>query len=381
VIRRMRVAIDGKRYYLNSSGIGRYSRSLIDQLNSIGDEENLELFLYRPKGKVKFEPKYHSHLTEITADYLFPGHIGNAIWRFTKLPSLINNNEYDLFHGPSHVLPGKLKCPSVVTMLDLIFIRYPNYFKAWDRNYYRISFKKSAQLADHIISISEATKADLINFFGIKEDKISVIYPGFDAVFSKLQQQKLDEIKIKFKLPRDYILYVGNIEPRKNILKLAQAFNSLQESSHIDKNVHLLIVGQKGWYYKEIIDGIDSLSSRDKIKLVGPVYGEDLVGVYQLATIMAYPSMFEGFGYPVLEAMRLGTPVLTSNISSMPEVGGNAAHYVNPESLDEIKDGLCKLLNDKNYREKLAVKGTRHAAGFNTMRMAQETLEVYRKLI
>ena len=377
----MRVAIDGKRYYLNSSGLGRYSRSLIDQLISIGDEENLEIILYRPKGKVKFEPKSQSHLTEITADYFFPGHIGNAIWRFTKLPSLINNSGYDLFHGPSHVLPGKLKCPSVVTMLDLIFIRYPNYFKAWDRNYYRISFKKSAQLADHIISISEATKADLINFFGIKEEKISVIYPGFDAVFSKLQQQKLVEIKIKFKLPRDYILYVGNIEPRKNILKLAQAFNSLQESSYIDKDVHLLIVGQMGWYYKEIINGIDSLSSRDKIKLVGPVYGEDLAGFYQLASIMAYPSMFEGFGYPVLEAMRLGTPVLTSNISSMPEAGGNAAHYVNPESLDEIKDGLCKLLNDKTYREKLSVKGTRHAAGFNTMRMTQETLEVYRKLI
>jgi len=115
--------------------------------------------------------------------------------------------------------------------------------------------------------------------------------------------------------------------------------------------------------------------------LVGPVYGEDLAGFYQLATVMAYPSMFEGFGYPVLEAMRLGTPVLTSNISSMPEAGGNAAHYVNPESLDEIKDGLCKLLNDKTYREKLALKGTRHAAGFNTMRMTQETLEVYRKLI
>ena len=377
----MRVAIDGKRYYLNSSGLGRYSRSLIDQLISIGDEENLEIILYRPKGKVKFEPKSQSHLTEITADYFFPGHIGNAIWRFTKLPSLINNSGYDLFHGPSHVLPGKLKCPSVVTMLDLIFIRYPNYFKAWDRNYYRISFKKSAQLADHIISISEATKADLINYFGVKEEKISVIYPGFDAVFSKLHQQKLDKIKIKFKLPRDYILYVGNIEPRKNILKLAQAFNSLQESSYIDKDVHLLIVGQMGWYYKEIIDGIDSLSSRDKIKLVGPVYGEDLAGFYQLASIMAYPSMFEGFGYPVLEAMRLGTPVLTSNISSMPEAGGNAAHYVNPESLDEIKDGLCKLLNDKTYREKLAVKGTRHAAGFNTMRMTQETLEVYRKLI
>ena len=376
----MRVAIDGKRYYLNSSGLGRYSRSLINQLISLGDEEDLDLFLYRPKGEVKFEPKSHPHLTEVKADYLFPGHIGNAIWRFTKLPSLINNSGYDLFHGPSHVLPGKLKCPSVVTMLDLIFMRYPQYFKAWDRNYYRTSFKKSAQLADHIISISEATKADLINLFGIKEEKISVIYPGFDGVFSMLPKQKLNEIKKKYKIPKDYLLYVGNIEPRKNILKLAQAYNSLWECSAIDQDVQLLIVGQKGWYYKEILNGIDALPSREQIKLIGPVYGEDLAAFYQLAKVMAYPSMFEGFGYPVLEAMRLGTPVLTSNISSMPEAGGNAAHYVNPESLDEIRSGLCELLNDETYRKKLIEKGTRHAESFNTMRMTRETLEVYRKL-
>ena len=162
-------------------------------------------------------------------------------------------------------------------------MRYPQYFKAWDRNYYRTSFKKSAQLADHIISISEATKADLINLFGIKEEKISVIYPGFDGVFSMLPKQKLDKIKKKYKIPKDYLLYVGNIEPRKNILKLAQAYNSLWECSAIDQDVQLLIVGQKGWYYKEILDGIDALPSREQIKLVGPVYGEDLAGFYQLA--------------------------------------------------------------------------------------------------
>jgi len=376
----MRVAIDGKRYYLNNSGLGRYSRSLIDQLINFSDKENLEISLYRPKGRVKFEPKSHLNLTEITADYFFPGHIGNAIWRFTKLPSLINSSIFDLYHGPSHVLPGKLKCPSVVTMLDLIFIRYPNYFKLWDRTYYRISFKKSAQLADQIISISEATKADLINFFGIKEEKISVIYPGFDTALSKLQKQKLNIIKEKFRLPEEYILYVGNIEPRKNILNLAKAFNLLHENSSIEKEVHLLIVGQKGWFYKDIIEGINALKNKDKIKLVGPIYGENLAGIYQLAKVMAYPSMFEGFGYPILEAMRLGTPVLTSNVSSMPEAGGDAAHYVNPESLDEIKTGLCKLLNDQNYREYLADKGTRHAESFSTMRMTRETLEVYRKI-
>ena len=376
----MRIAIDGKRYYLNSSGLGRYSRSLVDHLLGLEDAEDLDICLYRPKGEVKFQPKSHQRLTELTAEYLIPGHIGNAFWRFTKLPTLINSGSYDLFHGPSHVLPGRLKCPSVVTMLDLIFMRYPQYFRAWDRNYYRISFSRSARLADHIISISEATKADLVNLFGIREEKISVIYPGFDDVFTRLPQNRLDEIRKKYELPRDYVLYVGNIEPRKNVLELAQAFNSMKESSSIDKDVHLLIVGQKGWFYKDIFDGIDALPCREQIRFVGPVYGEDLAGVYQIARVMAYPSMFEGFGYPVLEAMRQGTPVLTSGISSMPEAGGDAAHYVNPESLDDIASGLCRILNDESYRQELIEKGTRHAEGFTAEKMAKETMEVYRKL-
>ena len=376
----MRIAIDGKRYYLNSSGLGRYSRSLVDHLLGLEDAKDLDICLYRPKGEVKFQPKSHRRLTELTADYLLPGHIGNALWRFTKLPTLINSGSYDLFHGPSHVLPGRLECPSVVTMLDLIFMRYPQYFRAWDRNYYRIIFSRSARLADHIISISEATKADLVNLFGIREEKISVIYPGFDDVFTRLPQNRLDEIRKKYELPRDYVLYVGNIEPRKNVLELAQAFNSMKESSSIDKDVHLLIVGQKGWFYKDIFDGIDALPCREQIRFVGPVYGEDLAGVYQIARVMAYPSMFEGFGYPVLEAMRQGTPVLTSGISSMPEAGGDAAHYVNPESLDDIASGLCRILNDESYRQELIEKGTRHAEGFTAEKMAKETMEVYRKL-
>ena len=138
--------------------------------------------------------------------------------------------------------------------------------------------------------------------------------------------------------------------------------------------------GEKVLNLEDIIEGINALKNKDKIKLVGPIFGENLAGIYQLAKVMAYPSMFEGFGYPILEAMRLGTPVLTSNVSSMPEAGGDAAHYVNPESLDEIKTGLCKLLNDQNYREYLADKGTRHAESFSTMRMTRETLEVYRKI-
>ena len=193
----MHIAIDGKRYFHNSSGLGRYSRNLVNSLLSLEHKEEFFITLFRPKGRVKFDAPSYPQLKLITAKYFLPGDIGNGFWRFVKLPGLINAKRYSLFHGPSHVLPRRVKCPTIVTMFDLIFLRFPRYFPMWDRNYYKIMFKKSAHMADHIISISEATKADLINFFGVDEDKVSVVYPALDDLFSPLVEPQLEEVKEK----------------------------------------------------------------------------------------------------------------------------------------------------------------------------------------
>ncbi len=374
----MHVAMDGKRFFLNASGLGRYSRTLVPALLDEESADTLTLTMFKPPGKVKFEPEPHPRLRVEVAQQMLPGDVGNALWRFRKLPKLIDRSRFSLFHGPSHILPHKTKCPMVVTMFDLIFLRYPAYFPLWDRNYYRYMFKKSCGRADHIISISKATKADLVNYMGVREEKITVIYPTCDAALAQLAGPKLEDVRKRYDLPDDYVLYVGTIEPRKNILRTAQAFDRLIDSGRIGDDVHFLIVGGKGWFYDEILNGIEKLPHRANIRIVGSAFGEDLAGIYQSATVMAYPSEFEGFGYPVLESMQLGTAVLTSRISSLPEAGGTAAHYIDPGEVDDIAAGLDKLLNDNAYREALVQKGFEHAGQFSARKMARETRDIYK---
>jgi glycosyltransferase involved in cell wall biosynthesis len=375
----LNVAIDAKRYFRNTSGLGRYSRTLVNALLDEAFSDQLHLTLFKPPGDSPFDPPEGANVETITASYRLGGDLGNALWRFYNLPNILAESRFSLFHGPSHVLPKGSSCPMVVTMLDLIFLRYPKYFRLWDRNYYRHIFRKSANRADHIISISEATKMDLVNFFNVPEEKISVIYPAFDDVFQPLTEDRLETVRRAYRLPEIYVLYVGTIEPRKNILRTAQAFNRLLNEGRIPPESEFLIVGSKGWFYKEILQGIEVLTHNDRIRLIGPIYGEDLAGVYQLARTMAYPSEFEGFGYPVLEAMRLGTPVLTGNISSLPEAGGDAAVLVDPTSVDEIATGLEKLLTDDDLRQSCIARGHLHAADFSPQTMAAQTLAVYQR--
>ncbi len=375
----LNIAIDGKRFFLNSSGLGRYSRTLVHSLLSKESQDQISITLFKPRGKVRFQPMDHPRLHIITAEHRIGGNLGNGWWRFAKLPKLIDSGRFSIFHGPSHILPISAHCPMVVTMHDFTFLRYPQYFRLWDRKYYEYMFKKSAERADHIISISEATKNDLIDFFDIRSEKISVIYSAFDDIFKPLQKSDLLDISQKYSLPEQYVLYVGTIEPRKNILRVATAFDALISSGKIEKKTQFLIVGPKGWFYKNIIEGVRSLSHKEKIRFIGPVYDKDLAGIYQLATVMAYPSEFEGFGYPVLESMRLGTPVLTSRVSSLPEAGGDAALLVDPLNIDEIAAGMEKLIIDEDYRKDLIRKGHQHVEQFSPAKMVKQTMEIYQR--
>lgn len=375
----LHLAVDGKRYFRNTSGLGRYSRTLVNALLAENHRHELRMTLFKPPGESPFAAPAAPNLETITAAHAMGGDLGSALWRFYTLPRILDRSGYGIFHGPSHVLPRRSSCPMVVTVLDLIFLRYPEYFPLWDRNYYRHIFRKSARRADHIISISEATKADLVDRFNIPEEKISVIYPAFDDVFQPLAEDRLETVRRQYQLPKTYLLYVGTIEPRKNILRTAQAFDRLLSAGRIPSTSEFLVVGSKGWFYKEILTGIAALDHRERIRLTGPIYGEDLAGVYQLAQAMAYPSEFEGFGYPVLEAMRLGTPVLTGNISSLPEAGGDAAILVDPTSVEEIADGIERLLTDEDLRRECIDRGYAHAEGFSPEVMAAETLAVYRR--
>ncbi|MEJ2661392.1 MAG: glycosyltransferase family 1 protein, partial [Desulfobacteraceae bacterium] len=268
------VAIDAKRYFRNTSGLGRYSRTLVGALLDPAFGDALRLTLFKPPGKSAFTPPTGPRVRTLTASHRLTGDLGNALWRFHRLPRILDKSDFSLFHGPSHVLPRPTACPMVVTMLDLIFLRYPQYFRAWDRNYYHHIFRKSAHRADHIISISQATKEDLVERFEVPPEKIAVIYPAFDDVFQPLGPERLSEVRKAYQLPQAYVLYVGTIEPRKNILRTAQAFDRLLDAGRIPSECEFLVVGSQGWFYKEILDGIAALRHRVRIRLTGPIYGE-----------------------------------------------------------------------------------------------------------
>lgn len=371
------VAIDGKRFFQNAAGLGRYSRTLVAGLLSKEFAHRIKITLFKPKGRVRFSVGEYPNLEVVRAKHPLGGDLGNGLWRFFRLPRLLRRNDISLFHGPSHILPPKSRCPMVVTMHDLIFLRYPHYFPTWDRNYYRHAFKNAAARADHIISVSQATKQDLIDLLAIPEEKISVVYPAMDDAFRPLDQNRLAKIRSKHALPHRYILFVGTIEPRKNIVRTAKAFDSLQAAGKIDAQTQFIVVGTKGWFFDEIIKELETLPCRSRIRLLGGVSQEDLSGIYQMATLMAYPSECEGFGYPVIEAMRLGTPVLTSNCSSLSEAGGDAALLVNPLDVEEIAHGMLRLIDDQVVRQTAIKAGIDHAKNFNPMKMASQTLSIY----
>lgn len=377
----MHIAIDGKRYFTNRTGLGRYSRLLVRSLLSDSGRNDMTITLFKPRGRTVFEAPEQKCLVIKEAAYKLPGDLGNGLWRWRTLPGLLDGGDYDLFHGPSNGLPNRANLPMIVTITDLIFIRYPNYFPLWDRNYYFCSFKQAAEKARMIIAISEATKSDIVNFFNIPEKKIEVIYPGFESHLLKYHHEEAENVCDLFRLPERYILAVGTLEPRKNALRLAQAFDQLLQQRKIGKDTGLVFAGRKGWFYREILRKIDSLPSRSSIHFIDEPSDSQLAALYQSASVMAYISEFEGYGYPVLEAMSFFLPLLLSRVASLPEIAGDAAVYVDPYNTESIAEGLFRLLDDEHLRYNLSQGANKRLVDFSAEKMAEKTVKLYRKVV
>ena len=233
--------------------------------------------------------------------------------------------------------------------------------------------KREVQKADKIIAVSESTKSDLINLYKINPDKIEVIYSGVGKQFSQIKnnQKKIKLILRKYNLPHEFILYFGTIEPRKNLIGLIKAFEVLK-----DKNCKLVIAGTKGWLYKDILKTAKESKKRKDIIFTGFIEESDKPYLYNLSKIFVYPSFFEGFGFPPLEAMACGIPTIVSSNSSLPEVVGNAALMINPMNIDELAWAMDILLSDENLRKKLIKDGLKQAQKFSWQKCAQKTLDI-----
>lgn len=370
----MRIGFDAKRAMFNRSGLGNYSRSTIRLLSHFYPDNEYSLFTAKYSQEL-FQPSDNQIIVkpEPGISARFP-----SIWRSWRINRSIKNQKLDIYHGLSNELPLNIKkagVKSVVTIHDLIFLRYPEYYPLIDRQIYLLKFRHACKVADKVIATSEATKADIITYFGTDPQKIEVVYQTCDPVFRiPLEEENKEFARKKYNLPEKYILYLGTIEKRKNALTLVKAY--LNETIDIP----LLIAGKPTDYLSEINDYLKQNPAGNGIIFRHNIETADLPALYQSASLFVYPSVFEGFGIPILEALYSGVPVITSTGSCFAETGGDAALYCDPYDIQQMSNCISSVLNDQGTRESMIKKGFVHSAKFDELHVASNLMRVYENL-
>ncbi len=298
--------------------------------------------------------------------------LGRILWEQLIWPVRSRIAGCDLIHGAAFSLPAGSLLPSVVTIFDLSFIYYPELFPTFRRMYLKWATQLACRKATKIITISEASKQDIVDLFGIKEEKIEVIYPGSRDIFAPPSESDLTAFRKRKKLPKRFILHVGTLQPRKNLKKLVEAFHATAT-----EDVDLIFAGGKGWFYEEIFQTVQALGIEDKVHFPGYVPDEELPLWYAAADLLVFPSVYEGFGMPIVEAMSCGTPVIASNASAMPEAVGDAGALFDPANTKELSSMLQNLLNDPVKLQQMSKLGIIQAQKFSWEKAGKETLEVY----
>lgn len=372
----MRIGFDGKRAVQNFTGLGNYSRYVIDILCRFSPENEYVLYAPRKRSSRVFEEllRYCPLLKTIYPEGAW--RYFKSLWRTWGITSRLDKDGIDLFHGLSNELPLNIRkarqTKSIVTIHDLIFLRYPEYYHWIDRKIYTYKFRKACENADMIVAVSECTKRDIISYFHIPEEKIKVIYQGCDVSFTqRASSDKKQEVRIKYGLPEHYILNVGSIEERKNILLVVKALLDLPQ------NIHLVIVGRRTPYTDEVASFIYIHHLEDRVKILSGVPFIDLPAIYQEAEVFVYPSRFEGFGIPIVEALYSGVPVVAATGSCLEEAGGPNSMYVDPDDVDAMANSLKQIFNDTNLREKMVEAGNKFVCRFSKEEQVLQLMNIY----
>ena len=373
----MRIGFDAKRAFTNNTGLGNYSRDTIQILSKFYKED--KFFLYTPKktqnSRLNFidtQPNIY-----VRTPIRILSKLIKAYWRSRSIVKDLFNNKIDIYHGLSHEIPlgiEKTNIKSVVTIHDLIYIRYPQLFSNIDRKIYDKKFRSACKRANKIIAISQQTKKDIIDFFSIPEAKIKVIYQGCNHVFQKdYSTEKKEEIKEKYQLFDNYLLYVGTIEERKNLLTLLKSLNQLPKHN-------LLIIGDGKSYKDKCINYVIENNLQNRTKFLSGLELNEMACIYQQAQILIYPSIFEGFGIPIIEALFSKIPVITSKDGCFKEAGGAESIYIDPLSENEISTAIDKVVKDKVLKKKMITEGFKHAQNFTDNKIAKNLMQVYTDL-
>jgi glycosyltransferase involved in cell wall biosynthesis len=355
-------------------GIGNYINSLVISLLS-GLSEDRYLLITSQSGKRHFERLGESVSLETCPANRFL----RIYWEQVQLPGILKSRRLQLFHGLASVAPLLITCPSVLTVHDLTTLLTPDHHTVARRSYLRWMIPRACRRADAIIAVSESTRDDLVEQLEIPGEKISVVYLGVSKTFRPIKDpEELLRVRRKYNLPEKFILYVGLIEPRKNLDTLIAAYEAAED---VHREVSLVLAGSLGWRYQPLLSRIRSSKVARRIFMPGYIKSEDLAAVYGASSLFVYPSLYEGFGLPILEAMACGTPVITSNISSMPEVAGEAALLIDPHSPSDLASAMRRVLAEPAVSSSLSERGKLRAQSFTWDETARKTRQVYEQLV
>lgn len=374
----MRIGFDAKRIFFNPTGLGVYGRTLIRGLVQYFPGE--ELFLYSPR------PKEEGSFTTLQTQNVFVrsprsffGSLFPTVWRRKGVVGQLQTDRLSVFHGLSHELPlgvENTKIPSIVTIHDLIYLRYPQWFSRWDCRVFDKKFRHSCRVANQIVAVSQQTKQDLMEYFKVPEEKIEVVAPSCDPHFFQAQEKAgRDRVLARYGVPKDFILFVGSLTERKNpeILLKAMQLGSLPE------DISVVFVGRGEKMQAQLKQRAEKAGLSERVVFLSHVPTEDLSALYQSAKTFVYPSIFEGFGIPVLEALASRVPVITAKGSSLEEVGAGAVQYIDPHEPYELATALELNLTNSGLRAKITEKGYQQALKFHPEVTTRSLMGIYSK--
>ncbi len=370
----MRIGFDAKRIVNNTTGLGSYARTLVNDLAEAADDAT-ELRLYAPDAGNRQLRRQVVDSPLIT--YCYPRHAQlKWLWRTHGIIDDLKADDVDIYHGLSGELPvgiSKAGISSVVTIHDLIFLRHPEYYNPVDRAIYRWKFHRAVAEADRIIAISECTKRDIMYYGNVNPERISLIYQSCSTFFKlRESEDKLQNVNARYMLPPRYIVSVGTIEERKNVLLAVKALHRLPE------DLSLVIVGRSTAYTEKVRRYIDENRLTDRVLILENVTNADLPAIYQMAEASVYPSRYEGFGIPIIEAIQSGLPVVACTGSCLEEAGGNDSLYVDPDDVYGMADAIAQVLKGAEGREERIRRAQHYIERFEGNDVARQMMELYR---
>ncbi len=381
LIRGMHIGINAQLLSFSQSyrngGVSRYIRYLVTELAKHPGDHSYTIFVNRQDVVTQLGVS-HPSITYVSAPWSESQPATRVAWEQFKLPKEIRKRGINVFHSPVNVLPIWVpqSCATVVTLHDLAFLRFPTVFTRAKRLYHRTFTVHSMRRATELITVSDSTQQDAYELVGIPKERMHTVYTCIDERFSNVvTEEEIQAFRERQGLTSGFLLYLGTLEPRKNILAIIDAYAQLRKNYFIHEK--LVLAGGKGWLYDTIFEKVQQLGLLEDVIFPGFVADTEQSLWYHAASAFVYPSLYEGFGIPVAEALVCGVPVVTSNVSSLPEAGMDIALSVNPSDIDMLTEAIYKALTDAQFREKCRRSASTVAQKFSAQRMAEQTIEVY----